>query len=53
VEQRRRIGDITDSIRTAADATGELVGGSAHAEEVAGRLQRLAGELEALTRRAG
>jgi methyl-accepting chemotaxis protein len=48
-DQRARIEDVAASIRTAADQTAELVGVAAHAEDVAGRLQSLAGDLEALT----
>jgi methyl-accepting chemotaxis protein len=50
-DQRRRIEEIAGAIRVAAEQTGELVGVSSHAEDVAGRLQQLAGDLEALTER--
>jgi methyl-accepting chemotaxis protein len=48
-DQRARIEDLAEAIRSAADQTAELVGVATHAEDVAGRLQQLAGDLEALT----
>src|SRR3954469_7643184 len=51
-DQRARMDDVASAIREAADQTAELVGVATHAEDVAGRLQTLAGDLEALTERS-
>jgi methyl-accepting chemotaxis protein len=48
-DQRTQIEELAHAIRTAADQTAELVGVAQHAEDVAGRLQSLAGDLESLT----
>jgi methyl-accepting chemotaxis protein len=51
-DQRRRIEEVAAAIATAAGQTTELVSVASHAEDVAERLQRLAGDLEALTGQA-
>src|SRR4051812_3685940 len=51
-DQRARLEEVASAIGEAAEQTTELVGVASHAEEVAARLQRLAGDLEALTGQA-
>jgi methyl-accepting chemotaxis protein len=51
-DQRLRIEEVASAIGAAADQTSELVVVAAHAEDVAARLQQLAGDLEALTGQA-
>jgi methyl-accepting chemotaxis protein len=51
-DQRRRVEEVAAAIGAAADQTTELVSVASHAEDVAERLQRLAGDLEALTGQA-